>query len=112
MITKYLSFIKIGFVITTLLLISYLYISKQNIIQENKILQETVLKEELRYSIVQEDLEVLNAEIEKQEEIYETWKNQKPKVKYKIVYKYKEIIKGGTCEEKVKSLGDIDFNSL
>jgi len=111
-ISKYLTYIKMGLGIFVLAIFFYLYISKENIVQENKTLQETILKEKLRYSIIKEDLEMANTHIEQQEENYNTWKNQKVKIKYKVVYKYKEKTKGGSCEDKVKHLGNIDFNSL
>lgn len=90
----------------------FIYKGYEDTYNENLLLKETILKEKLKHSILKEDLEIANAHIEDQAELYIAWKNQKPKIKYKTVYKYKKEIKNVRCEEKVKALSTIDFNSL
>lgn len=106
------SYIKYGAIAIAIGICFFIYKGYSDTYNENLSLKETILKEKIKYKILQEDLEIANAEIEKQEELYSTWKKQKPIIKYKTVYKYKKEIKDVTCEEKVKALSTIDFNSL
>lgn len=74
--------------------------------------QKSLTQKKLLYDILVEDLEDVSNIIAQREQEFEKFKNKKPEVKYKTIIKYKEKIKGGTCEEKVKAISDINFSDL
>ena len=112
LLNPYILYIKYAVIAIALGACFFVYKGYSDTYNENLSLKETILKEKIKYTILKEDLEVVNAENERQEELYSSWKKQKPIIKYKTVYKYKKEIKNATCQEKVKQLSTIDFNSL
>lgn len=74
--------------------------------------QKELTQAKLVHDILVKDLEDVSNIIAQREEKFEQYKNKKPEVKYKTIIKYKEKMKGGTCEEKVKAISDINFSDL
>lgn len=74
--------------------------------------QKELTQTTLLHEIVIEDLKQVNKAITEREKKFEQYKNKKPEVKYKTIIKYKEKTKGGTCEEKVKAISNINFSDL
>lgn len=67
---------------------------------------------EVTHKVLVEDLKEVNKKIEQKEIEFDNWKKQNSKVKYKTIVKWKETIKGSSCDEKVKSIANINFNNL
>lgn len=74
--------------------------------------QKELTQTQLLHKIVVEDLKAVNKAISEREKKFEEYKKKKPEVKYRTIVKYKEKIKGGSCEEKVKAISDINFSDL
>jgi hypothetical protein len=74
--------------------------------------QKDLVQSEILYKVLVTDLEEVAEQIASREKEFDKWKKQKSEVKYKTIIKWQERVINGTCEEKVKAIGNIDFNNL